>query len=273
MRVVNNFHLTKWFLDFIGPSGEVMIFYSARLRWLIWEVQYASWLHYDPNVGVTVQSKLSNVNSPNLDPNTKKIEWNDDDFKVKGIWQSESKSIQSRLYESKKRYLDWNCYQPKSKVELWLKNPDRHLLGRGYAEELVMIIPPWRLPMDELRWGHYCDDDNSVVWIQMKAERDTKWLWFNGEFENNSVLTDSLITMSLKNIQISLKKLATLEAEKKISAVFNDLLRYIPIKLKKIVPLKFLSADEFKWFSSATLYKDNSKLAEGISIHEYVKFK
>lgn len=274
MLLRNNFQLNKWFLDFIGPDGEIMIFYNAKLRWMMWEVPYASWLYYDPRTAmVKVQSKLSNVNSPNINIDTKEIVWSDDDFGIKGSWQNQANSIQARLYESNKGYLDWNCYQPKSKVELYLNNSEKRIFGSGYAEELVMTITPWYLPMDELRWGHYYDDSNSVVWIQMKGELEKKWLWINSELQNNVLLADDMIKIPEKSIEISLKKLITLEAEKKISVVLNDLLKYIPKAFKKIIPSQFLSADEFKWFSNAVLHENNSKITNGVAIHEFVKFR
>jgi hypothetical protein len=39
------------------------------------------------------------------------------------------------------------------------------LNGRGYAERLVMTIPPWSMPIERHWWGRTITDDISIVWL------------------------------------------------------------------------------------------------------------
>ena len=46
------------------------------------------------------------------------------------------------------------------------------LRGTGYAERILITIPPWRLPIRELRWGRWIGEaaSRSVVWIDWRGE-------------------------------------------------------------------------------------------------------
>ena len=86
-----NFHLNKWYLDFVGDNGEAMIFYAAKLKWHGWSVPYTSWLHYDPVKGVKLKSRFLNVQTPQINDDV--ITWSDSKFNVSGKWESLSKMI------------------------------------------------------------------------------------------------------------------------------------------------------------------------------------
>lgn len=69
--------------------------------------------------------------------------------------------IQARIFDSEEGHLDWKCYQPASKVKLKIK--DQVLEGSGYAKQLIITIPPWEIPMNELRWGRFGSGENKMV--------------------------------------------------------------------------------------------------------------
>ena len=104
----SNFHLNKWFLDFIGNNGETMIFYAAKLSWKGFSVHYASWIHYNPESGVTVRSHFRNVQVP--EKKDKLITWHDDKFKVSGSWESIANPLHARIYDSDDGYLDGTVF-------------------------------------------------------------------------------------------------------------------------------------------------------------------
>ena len=85
------------------------------------------------------------------------ITWSDSKFGVSGTWKSMATMIQTRIFDSAEGFLDWKCFQPASKVQLRIN--DTVLEGRGYAEQLILTVPPWRIPMDELRWGRFGSDE------------------------------------------------------------------------------------------------------------------
>lgn len=263
-----NFHLSKWFLDFVGESGETMIFYAAKLTWHGFSTSYTSWLHYEKTVGVRVKSRLSNVQIPQINENL--ISWKDAKFGVSGTWESLGEPIQTRLFDSEDGYLDWKCYQPASKVRL--KINDRTLDGEGYAEQLILTAPPWKIPMDELRWGRFGSGENNLVWIELREKVKHQWLWLNGDKIENGIIEDDHLLVPEKDLVLYLDRAVVLESEKKIFSVVEMLIRYIP-GFNKVMPLNFLMADETKWLSNGRLQQQSSTISSGTSIHEFVNFK
>jgi len=263
-----NFHLSKWFLDFTGEDGEAMIFYAAKLKWHGWSATYTSWLNYNSSSVVHLKSRFRNVQFPHLNDNL--ITWEDSNFGVSGTWESLSDPIQSKIFDSEDGYLDWKCYQPASKVRLKIK--DREVEGRGYVEQLILTVSPWKIPMDELRWGRFVSDENNLVWIELREKNKQQWLWLNGEKTDSCIIEDYFISIPERNLILKLDRRVLLESEKKILSVVEKLIRYIP-GFNKVMPLNFIMADEYKWLSKGELQLNNKTISTGMSIHELVNFK
>lgn len=262
------FHLNKWFLDFVDENGGTMIFYAAKLTWHGFSASYTSWLHYEKSSGVVIRSRFSNVQMPQISDNL--ITWNDPKFGVAGTWESSEKMVQARLFNSEEGFLDWKCYQPASQVQLRIS--DILLEGRGYAEQLILTAPPWKIPMDELRWGRFGADDFNIVWIELREKERQKWIWLNGAEVENCTIEDDHLSIPEKGLDLKLDRGVVLESEQKIFSVVEKLIRYIP-GFNKVLPLSFLMADETKWLSKGQLYSQNNDVCNGIAIHELVNFK
>lgn len=262
----SNFHLNKWFLDFIGNNGETMIFYASKLSWKGIAVHYGSWIHYDPDSGIKERSHFRNVIFPEKKDNL--ITWRDDEFKVSGSWESAAKPLQARLFESDHGHLDWNCFQPASRVQLKIK--DRIIEGEGYVEQLILTAPPWHIPMNDLRWGRFRSLHDVMVWIELRKENKRQWVWLNGEKITNCSIEDDHIS-SPENFLLKLDCGAVLESGNKIYRMMNKLLHYLP-GFNKLMPTKFLMAYNHKWLSKGEFQKKGSPVTQGKAIHEWVNF-
>ena len=106
----SNFHLNKWFLDFVGNNGETMIFYSAKLSWKGFSVHYASWIDYHPESGVKVKSHFLNVQVPEI--KDKLITWYDDKFKISGSWETMDEPLYARIFDSDDGFLTGTVFSP-----------------------------------------------------------------------------------------------------------------------------------------------------------------
>jgi hypothetical protein len=262
-----HFHLDKWFLDFVSDAGEAMIFYAAKLNWRGLEVGYTSWLHQSEALGVKHRSRMQKIHMP--EQTDRQITWEDDRFGVKGTWDPLASPLQARLFDSEKGYLDWNCFQPASRVKL---NIDGKILeGRGYAEQLILTAAPWHIPMQELRWGRFGSDSDQMVWIELRDEEKKQWLWHNEERIEGVIIEDDHLLLPEKNIKLTLDRSVVLESEKKILHVVRNLVRYLP-GFNKSMPLLFLMADEYKWLSKGKLFQQDMPQSEGWAIHEFVNF-
>jgi len=262
------FYLCKWFLDFIGENGDAMIFYAAKLKWHGWSVSYTSWLHYDGVSPVCFKSRFYDVQLPH--EQNSKITWGDAKFGVSGTWESLANRIQTRIYSSEEGSLDWNCFQPASKVQLRINNTI--ITGRGYAEQLILTLPPWKIPMDELRWGQFSSGKSFMVWIELREKEKLQWLWLNGRKIEKCIFEDDHITLPENDLVLNLDKGVLLESDKKVFSLVQKMISYMP-GIKNLIPINFLMADEFKWLSKGELLLKNQKISTGMAIHELVNFK
>lgn len=263
----SKFYIDKWFLDFTGSDGEAMIFYAAKLSWYNLKVRYTSWINYTPGSGVKVRSRFNKVHFP--EKNGAAIHWHDDLFEVAGNWKSVSTPLQSRLFNSDTGYLDWYCYQPASIVQLDIKG--EILKGKGYVERLVLTTPPWKIPMDELRWGRFHSLNHHLVWIEIRQESNQQWIWLNGSRINKCTIEDDHISTRDKNFQLELDRQVVLESGKTIYDVVQKILKYLP-GFNKIMPIWFLMADSHKWLSTGTFQNGTGLVLQSKAIHEWVNF-
>lgn len=265
--VQGNFCLIKWYLDFVDDKGVAMIFYAAHLTWYGMSVKYASWLEAAPEIAVKLKQSFRNVQLPLQ--NDESITWQHPVFGISGTWHGREKQLQTRLVDMPEGFLDWNCFQPASEVVLNINGKVR--TGKGYAEQLILTVPPWLIPMHTLRWGRFLSKENNLVWIELKEDTSKQWLWWNGEKQTHADITDDYIHIPYKNFHLALDRNVILESEKKISAVVGKLIQYLP-GFKNNIPIKFLMADEHKWLSNGTLL-DTNTIDHGTVIHELVNFQ
>lgn len=261
------FNLSKWFLDFTGDDGETLIFYSARMTWHQIQVDYTSWLHSIPGKAVQSGFRFTNARTPILFEN--RITWNDPKFGFSGTWEATAPPIRERIFNSAEGCLDWHCYQPAAKVQLQTGTKTKN--GRGYAEQLTLTVPPWKIPMDELRWGRFISETENLVWIELKSGQTSKWLWRNGETVSHFEISDEQVILPGSNAKLKLDRWTVLESEKKIASVAGKIVSYIP-GFNKLMPLNFLLADETKWLSHGQFSPNGLHATEGFAIHELVQF-
>ncbi|NNL15187.1 MAG: hypothetical protein HKO81_00925 [Flavobacteriaceae bacterium] len=260
------FLLNKWFLDFLSKSGEAMIFYAAKLSFKGIVVNYASWIKHDES-GLRTRSHFRNVKLPEKNDNL--ITWHDEKFKISGSWHSITKPLKARIFDSDDGYLDWNCFQPASNVEL--KINEKIIKGLGYVEQLILTTPPWHIPMNDLRWGRFHSLHDTMVWIELREQNKQQWLWLNNERILNPIIEDDHIVSEDKNFVLNLDRGIVLESEKKIFKVVEKLLSYLP-GFKQLMPAKFLMATNYKWLSKGEFQKKGHTKRQVMAIHEWVNF-
>ncbi len=137
--------------------------------------------------------------------------------------------------------------------------------GLGYVERLEMTIAPWKLPIDELRWGRFLSDSDSLVWIDWKGSHSCRIVLQNGILSSATNIGDGEITLSGN----SSLRIAEGDLLRK-GALGKTALAIIP-GLKRLFPSKILNVQECKWRSRAELRCADS-CSSGWAIHEVVKW-
>jgi hypothetical protein len=168
MHNLAGFRLRKWYLDAVSVDGEVFVGYQARLEFGQLSVQHASFLLSPQRGSGRAASTWTRAPSPERDSSG--ICWSVPRLGVRGTWTARGAAISRKLFHSNEGMVDWNCLLPTAHVCLDFSD-GRRLEGQGYAEVLEMTIPPWRLPIQELRWGRFLADDGSAfaVWIDWRG--------------------------------------------------------------------------------------------------------
>ena len=140
---------------------------------------------------------------------------------------------------------------------------EREINGRGYAEVLELTIPPWRLPIDELRWGRCVGDDRSLVWIDWRGSYPLTIVLHDGVPVRGSVTDESVVT---DDVVLGIGERTVLR-----SATIGDSIAQIPL-LSSVVPRRLRAAAETKWSARGTIRRDQQNIDAGWIVHELVRF-
>ena len=126
------FYLEKWYLDVVDSNHNSSIFYAARLKWFGVGFQYVDWIYFDGDEVQSQSTNFRNVSMPKQLDNI--ITWEDKKLNVKGEWTSMEPPIQALVFDSPKGQLDWQCYQPRSRVKLKINGKETE--GLGYSRPI-----------------------------------------------------------------------------------------------------------------------------------------
>ncbi|NNK88746.1 MAG: hypothetical protein HKO90_10720 [Flavobacteriaceae bacterium] len=259
------FHLEKWYLDVVDDNSRSSIFYTARLRWFGVSFQYVEWIRFD---GDKVENQAVNFRRVALPKRTNDvISWQDSKLDVMGEWTAMDGPIKAKIYDSPDGYLNWYCYQPRSKVKLMIGKDEME--GLGYVEKLVLTAYPWHIPINHLRWGRYVSDKHALVWIQILEKSEKQWVWLDGvEIEDTFEIDDKVILNNYT--KLSMYPLETLQSGRPISKALGFLLKGV-INYKSEINRNFVNAYAQKWLSKGHL-EINNNTDTGHVIHEWVNF-
>jgi hypothetical protein len=257
------FALTKWYVDCVAPDGRAVIGYWASLAWRGVALTWQSVTLHEPGRPPVTRSCLSSGAPPQAAGGT--ITWNAPALGCVARIESRQRPIAERLLERETGVVEWRVEAPAAAVSFDLEGvaPVR---GGGYAERIVISVPPWRLPIRELRWGRWIDaaGARSVVWIDWRGESPRTWVFADGVIVPAAIVTDEGIEAD--GMSLALGDRRTLEARR-----FAELAATIP-PLRALVPKSMLALRETKWCSAGTLHDATAAASAGYAIHELAVF-
>lgn len=240
--------MTKWYLDCVDERGNLSIAYWARLRWRALSLIRASILQLRQG-RVTTRARSGRIAAPQLDGDS--LSW-------RGLGlQIEMRRRAARFATSLVDGVLWRCEMPRA--EGVIRDDQGELRGDGYAEVIEMSLAPWKLPIDELRWGRFVTPADSVVWIDWRGPRPLTLVLRDGSPDRAAMVHDSKI--SLENEELILDQRQTIR-----DAMLGALVKRVPL------PKRIAQAREQKWRSRGRLMRDGAVVGSGWSIHELVCF-
>ena len=251
------FTLVKWYMDCVTEIGETAILYCADLRWRGIHASYSSVLLAD---GGAISNR-SSMKRYRLSSDLERIVVEFPQLGVTGTWKATTAPpVQHTVYEDFRGSVMWNCLQPAWYAHVTIG--DRELDGLGYAECLTLTLPPWQLPLRQLRWGRFVSPQDSLAWIDWQGPYSTSISVHNGRKGEPFSISDSTIAVSGATLHID--ELRPLRSGRLGSTILPG----APM-LRKLLPHSLFDIEEMKWRSRGALdTKDHQ--STGWVIHEVV---
>jgi len=159
--------------------------------------------------------------------------------------------------------VEWCCEAPAARATLRSESGPTSE-GLGYAECIHFTVPPWRLPLHELRWGRWiaADASHSMVWIDWQGPAPRSWAVLNGRDLVAPAVTDDSVVAEGSRLVVS-------DRQPLRSRVLADLIRGIP-GLTPLMPKSILALRETRWLGHGLLTRDGQPPVPGRSLSEYV---
>jgi len=139
--------------------------------------------------------------------------------------------------------------------------------GLGYVDHLDLSTTPWRLPLEELRWGRYLSEDDSIIWMDFKGPAPETIVFHNGLLCKGAQVSDKNIVIGEEGIALGFEDTCVLRE----GALVSTALSVIP-GVSKFLPARMLQTYECKWKSRGVLRNAKSTLGTGWTIHEVVRW-
>ena len=252
------FPLTKWYADVVTADGRLRIGYAARLAIGGLPVRYAAVLSAGGGVAPSTRVRLRGANLPRLEEDGRTLHWHVPGLELEGEWQADAAPVERELLPEPGA-LTWRCVMPRARVSV--THGGERLAGLGYAEVVELRVPPWRLPIESLRWGRAHVGGRTAVWIDWGGAGGHRWAFLDGREVPGAQVDDDRVRLG--GLDFGLERVATLREGR----VAQTALAKTPA-LGRLLSRNKLLMDETKWLSRARLDGE-----AGWAIHEVVRWR
>jgi hypothetical protein len=255
------FDFAKWYLDCVDDHGRATIAYWTSLRYRGLSVAWHSVAVYEPDGTVARRSSTTRCDPP--EHRDHGIRWRAPALGVGITCESRQSIAPIRLLERGAESVEWQCHAPSACVHVSID--DREMRGRGYVERLAMSYPPWRLPIQELRWGRWTDaaGARSLVWIDWRGPEPRSWVFADGA---RIAATVADVAVTADGMTLELPPGRVLER-----STLGSYLDTIPL-LPGLVPASLHALGQTRWLTTAILSGPDQAPLSGWAVHEVVRF-
>lgn len=248
--------LRKWYLDCVAADGVAWIGYWGRLRWGPLRVSFVSSLVHDGDETTTATRVRADA-EPRHDGDA--VRWSAPSLGVELELAPRVGGVAKELHEG----VTWRCVAPCGDAVVHL--PGRTLQGRGYAEVLEMRVPPWQLPIRELRWGRVLGTRTSLVWIQWTGAKPLQVIARDGAFVEAASIADDEVRLA-DGTRVTMSQRSPIR-EARLAETLRPLRAVAPL-----LPRALTGSVEQKWRSRGTIAPPERPIDTGWVIHELLTF-
>ena len=259
-----NFLISKWYMDCVADDGTAFIGYHARLQWKSLSIDYSSTLRQSGKKPAAVQTTIAGLAFPVENDGT--ISWSSDRLKTSGTWTARSEPIERTILECDAGAIRWRCVAPLADATVTFDDGET-LSGLGYCEHISISIPPWQMPIDELRWGRFLTTNSYVVWIDLKGSTQVTMVFEDGVRNERAVVADDQIQLGGGTRTLKFDQSRTLRSGSIVATALSS----VPL-LSSLLSSNGLMMDETKWCSRGALTGSGAPEQTGWAIHEVVRW-
>jgi hypothetical protein len=252
------FSLRKWYLDCVADSGELCIAYRAELAIGTARLSTASLLRFDEQRASRSRWTVRSCPEPSGDG---VLSWEAAALDLSARFEARDPPCAATLLDGADGRVRWRCTHPRAAVEMRIAG--EVLRGTGYAEVLDLTVPPWKLPIDELRWGRLLTASHGVVWIEWRGSHPQRLVFVDGRSVAGELDEHGVRSETARAVLHEARVLRR-------GRIGDTVLSAVP-GLEQLVPGRILGLEETKWRSRGTLQIGSSE-EQGWAIHELVRW-
>jgi hypothetical protein len=260
---MDRFALTKWYLDSVDAAGRSAILYSTALHWGSARVGWHGLSVSEPDLRISHRSSVRPTPLPAREGD--RLAWRADSLGCVVDCAPTVSPFALRLLDRTDGILEWRCEAPAARVDVSLTDAPP-LSGVGYAECLSLTFPPWRLPIEELRWGRWVSDSGvrSLVWIDWRGPHPRTDVFLDGRPQASPVVADGQVRAGEVRLVAATRRPLYSRSVGSALAGLGPLL--------SMLPASWHDVDDTKWISRARLDGPEGAIDEGWCIDELVRF-
>ncbi len=235
------------------------------MRWGLLAVPYAAALFEPGDERARERYSIRGCAAPSVQDDG--LRWNCGRLGLRAAWTAAGiPAIQQVLLETTEGSVTWRCHLPRAHARIDLAGTGQ-LSGLGYVEQLTLSVKPWRLPLEELRWGRFLSTEDAVTWIEWRGREPRQWVFHNGaELRGASIGTERVELPGDGGI-IELRDAVVLREGRLASTA----LRAIP-GASLWLPAGIRNAHESKYLARGTL-TTSTRSSSGWAVHEIVRLR
>ncbi len=261
---MEKFTLRKSYLDVVDATGRCAILYSAEIGWGSIAAGWDAVSLYEPGQPARHRSAwrtaaASRGVAPAARGRAGGIEWRSEALGCRAACVPSSPAFAARLLDTVAGTLDWSCDAPGAAAR-FETDQGTAIEGAGYAERVVLAMPPWKLPIDELRWGRWVEPatKRSIVWIDWTGETRLALVLENGVRQADAAVGERSVHCAAGTLELS-------AARAIYSRTLAEALGGVPLVNR--LPARWRALEDRKTLSRGTLGSQS-----GWAIHETVRF-
>ncbi len=264
---MTGFKLRKWYLDVVDPAGRSVILYWSALKWGPLNVRWHAATLHEPGALPRHVSSLAAAPEPVVHGG--EITWRAEAIGCEAVARPTMPAVAAVLLAGRGPSPDarvtWICEAPAARTLVRLAG-EATVEGTGYAEQLELRLPPWRLPIDQLRWGRWMSDqgDRSVVWIDWQGAEAQTRVYADALPAGEPVVGDDEIEADGQRLRFADRRVLH-------ERTLGDLLGPVAVLLAGM-PRRWLALEDRKWLSRGVLTGPAGTQDQGWAIHERIVF-